>query len=259
MIMRKSTLTIVLVLVAFGSHAQVSITPFAGASIKAMSQTSGLRNGGSAGLVGVEVEVGRNRLIKSNGITLLSGISYLDIDYNENYNLAVGDFFYFHRSTSLNTKYVQVPLMLKFNWQPSPLLEEWIISVGVGISNNFLLDAKLEEEATVVTYQTGFPQPPPTIEKYEDAQEVTDLAESFYVFRRIDIGMKLKRIQFAARFSKSLQDMYFKGLERQWAVPADESQYIKGKTENGKMSERYIEIVLGYTLWPGKKTKQQFR
>jgi hypothetical protein len=258
MIMRN-WIIFILMLVAIGGHAQLSITPFAGASIKAMSQPSGMENGGSAGLVGIEVEIGRNRLMKSSGITLCSGISYLDIDYNKNYNLAAGDFFYFHHSTSVSTKYVQVPLMLKINWQPSPLLEEWVVSIGLGISNNFLLDASIEEEATIVTYQTGAPQPPPTIEKYEDSKNVTDLAKSFYVFRRIDITMRLKRIQFAARFSNSLQDMYYKGLEREWAVPADESQYIRGKNEEGKMKERYIELVFGYVLWPGNKTKQKFR
>jgi hypothetical protein len=256
--MRKAII-ILLMSAVFTAHGQLSITPFVGASIKGMTQTSGLENGGSAGLAGVEVEIGKNRLVKPVGLTLCSGISYLDIDYNDNFNLAAGDFFYFHRSTSLNTKYLQVPLMLKLNWQPSPLLEQWIVSIGVGISNNFLVQAELEEEATIVSYQTGVPEPPPTIEKYEDAGDVTDLGESFYIFRRIDIGMRLKRIQFTARFSKSLQDMYFKGLESQWAVPAEESQYIKAKSYNGKTSERYIELVFGYTLWPGQKTKQQFR
>jgi hypothetical protein len=255
----RALITILSIVIIQVSFAQVSITPYGGISIKRMKEVNDLSNGGSSLFGGIEIEAGMNRLESTVGVTLCTGISYLDIDYNHTSNLRVGDFYYWHESMSMNSRYFQVPLMLRINWRPSPLLEEWIVFFGAGVNANFLTSAHIAEEATVVTYQTGFPEPPPTIERYEDDRDISDVSKSMYLFRRIDIGMKMKRFYMAVRISKSLQDMFVQDLEGDWAVPVDQSIYLDGNREYGKISERYTELVFGYTWWPSKRVRQQLR
>ena len=250
----------ILLILAAPCYAQLSITPVAGISIKGMTQSIGIQNGGSAFFGGAEIEYGWKRFDSRVHMTVMSGVSYLDIDFSNTNNLSVADFFYWHYTTSTNTEYLRIPLMLKLNWQPSPLLEQWIVFFGFGATANVLMKSTIAEETTIVAYNDGSTfRPPPTIEQYEDSRDVTSLSESMYLFSRVELGMRLKKIHFSFRISKSYKDMYLKGLENTWAVPQDESLYMRSYRQNGKIKERYVELTFGYVIWPGKRVKQQFR
>jgi hypothetical protein len=258
--MRKLLSTTILTIITVTAFGQWSVTPLVGVSVKGMTQVAGMENGGSAFFGGVETEYGFNRLVNRSNLTIMTGISYLDIDYSNTTNFSFAEFIYHHYTTSTNTQYVQVPLMIKLNWQPSPLIEHWVVFLGLGVSANFVMKSTIEEEATTVNYfpSETFP-PPPTVEQYEDSRDVTDLGESMYLFRRIELGTRFKKFHFALRFTTSLKDMYHHELEGDWAVPEEESMYMRSHNANGKIKERYIELAFGYVLWPGKKVRQQIR
>jgi hypothetical protein len=138
--------------------------------------------------------------------------------------------------------------MLKLNWQPFPLIEDFRFYFGGGVSSNVLLKATLSEKATKV-FKSSDPYVIPQTTQYQDSKDVTSLGVKNSLFTRFDFGIKYKRIQIALRVSVSIQDMYFKGLEKNWAVPAKESAYISGHTAAGTTNEKYSELAIGYTLF----------
>jgi hypothetical protein len=58
--------------------------------------------------------------------------------------------------------------------------------------------------------------------------------------------MKFKHLQVSWRLSLSTQDMYFKGLENNWQVPANYSFYIDAHKARGITKEKYSEVVVGW-------------
>ena len=229
---------------------QISLTPFVGINATKMSETYGMEKGGTYVLTGIEIEAKkRNINHKLFYISCVTGIGYLKNGYYNvtNFALPFADY-YTQQITDLRMKYLQVPVELRLNLQPFPLIEDWSLFLGIGVSNSFLIETHLREESTTVNYTSGAPPPPPTTVHHEDSQDITALGKKHYLFTRFQIGFILKKIQFSYRQSYSMQDMYYHGIENSWNVPGDRSQYIYTHNYTGKTKENYSEIALGFRI-----------
>ena len=229
--------------------AQVSLTPFVGLnSTKLTESYSGYAKGGNYGIFGVEVE-GRikPKPYSSFYLSLVSGLSYLPNGFSYSSSFPLGSTGYSARSTSIQTRYWQVPLLVRLNWKPFPLVEDWRIFLGAGISYNTLTYAHIAEQSTYVTL--SFFYYPPTGAYYQDSRDITNLAVKNSLFERFELGMKFRRVQVTWRLSFSTQDMYFKGLEKDWQVPESNSFYLNSHNSRGITKEKYSEIVFGWRFF----------
>ena len=225
--------------------AQFNIAVIAGLNSTKLSESySGYAKGGNYGIFGVEVE----KNFKFNryspiGISLLSGVSYLNNGFNQENSFSVFDA-YFYKKTNIETTYWQVPLMIRINWRPFALVEDWRLYFGAGVSYNTLTHASIAEQASNVSITLLY-YPPPSA-SYQDSRDVTNIAVKHPLFERFEIGMKFKHLQVSWRLSLSMQDMYFKGLEKNWQVPVSYSFYLDAHNSRGITKEKYSEIVFGW-------------
>lgn len=231
-------------------NAQINVVPFAGMNSTKMYQSYGFEKGGAYGIAGVEFELRKKPTAhKALYMTLVTGVSYLSNGYYRSENFAYTALsFYTASVTDRKMEYVQVPVILRVNWQPFPLVEDWKVYFGAGLSNNFLMEATLHEQYTSVFVNSDL-FAPPTTEQYEDTRDVKDLGVKRSLFSRYEFGMIYKRVQLSVRFSASITDLYYKGLETSWAVPAEHSEYLKAKDDKGKITEKYSEVVVGIRLF----------
>lgn len=204
-------------------------------------------NGGAFVVTEMELESSkkprRHRQVKFSAST---GASYLSNGFYYSGNFAYSALnFYTQRITDLKTQYVQIPLMLRANWQPFPLMEDWKIFIGLGVVHNILLKFTLEERYTEVFLNDDV-LAPPEVTSYEDSREVTGYGKKSSWSRRIELGMKYKRLQLSYRMSRSLTDLYRTGLEEDWNVPDDKSWHIEAYQDSGKTIEQYAELVVGF-------------
>jgi hypothetical protein len=124
-------------------------------------------------------------------------------------------------------------------------VEDWKIFLGLGVSYNILLKSTLEEKYTGVALSSDV-LAPPTVVSYEDSRDVTSYGEKNSLFRRVELGMKYKRLQLSYRLSRSITDMYRTGLEQDWNVPAEDSWYLGAYEDSGEIIEKYAELVVGF-------------
>jgi len=248
--MMRIIITVIFVGASIGLIAQVNIIPFAGVNSTRMYQSYGYEKGGTYGIAGLEIELRKKpKTQNSFYATLVTGLSYLNNGYYKSENFSYNAISLYTASiTDRQMEYIQVPIILKLNWQPFPLVEDWKMFLGIGVSNSILLRAHLAESYTRVILNNDISAPPVT-EHYEDKLNVTRLGVNHSLFTRIDVGMIYKRIQLSFRFSKAITNLYYTGLEKSWKVPADNSQYLKANTDNGGTFEKYTEIVVGYRLF----------
>lgn len=229
-------------------EAQVRVVPFAGINSTRVKYFDFLK-GGTYVLAGFEVE-GRlkPRKISPYHLSLVTGITFLANGFFRDSGIAVPGLVFNSGTSELKTKYLRFPVEVKINWQPFPLIEEWEIFLGVGISNDILLKSELTEHETRVSTGIGVLTSPPQTISYEDSQIITEYGKKYVLFQRIEIGARYHRIQLAYRFSYSLTDMHHMGLETVWGVPAQSSTYFSPAEMNSERKERYFEFVVGYII-----------
>jgi hypothetical protein len=230
--------------------AQFSAVPFVGMNSTRMSRAyGGYDKGGNFGVAGVEAEyMFKSGPYASVRLSLITGLSYLPNGFHETSNFSVLSAYYFH-SQDLQMKYWQLPFGVRINWRPFPLMEDWRLFLGAGVSYNYLAYAHLAEESTQVAISWNDPlHPPPIVTTLSDSRTVTALGVKHPLFERFEIGMKFKHVQVTYRLSLSTQDMYFKGIEKSWKLPASESSYIDAHNRNGVTREKYMEIIFGWRL-----------
>lgn len=247
----KKTAIIFFILLAETSFGQFLVTPIIGInSTKLKMNDFSYTNGGNFLTYGLELEYGlKPKRHGSTHVSFLAGAYYLENGFYDMYEFSFpGLNYYTSQTTDLATSYLQIPLMLKLNWQPMPLIEDWNLFLGVGISQNILLNSRLAEKSTKVTRSNDIFAPPNTVQ-YSDSQDISSLGVQTSQFARIEIGMRYKRMLVSYRFSLSLQDMYYDGLENVWKIPAKESNYISAHATQGKITEKHSEFVLGFRLF----------
>lgn len=247
----KGATIIFFILAAQSSFGQLSITPIVGInSTKLKLGSFGYTNGGNYLTYGLEAEYGiKPKNNRTTSMSFMAGASYLNNGFYDIYNFSfTGLNWYESQTTDLKTTYLQIPLVLKLNWQPMPLIEDWKLFLGLGISSNILLKSHLAEKSTKITESNDLFAPPKTTQ-YFDSQDVTDLGVKNTQFARLEIGVRYKRVMFTYRLCTSLQDMYYVGLEKIWKIPAKESRYISAHDSEGKIKEKYSEFVLGFRFF----------
>ena len=232
----------------FIGEAQVQVVPFAGINSTRVKYFDFLK-GGNYGLVGVEVE-GRlkPRKISHYHVSLVTGMTFLANGFYRDAGIAVPGLVFNAGTSELKTKYLQFPVVLKLNWRPFPLIEDWSVFVGIGISNDILLKSELTELETRVNPGTGVLTSPPQTTSFADSQRITPYGKKYTLFQRLEIGTRFNRIQLAYRFSYSLTDMHHSGLETVWGVPAQNSTYFDPVELSGQRKEQYSEFVLGFVI-----------
>ncbi len=246
--MRKSILCLIISLSVRTVSAQWTITPYVGINSTQVEYIAYLK-GGNYGLVGIDIEkLFKFRKYSMFNISAVSGASYLangfsrDISYNS-FNIVSS-----LASTELKTKYLQVPLTMRLNWQPFALMEGWKIFCGGGITYNYLMKSELSEKETVITQSTAVLLAPPLTVNYEDSGEITEYGPKNSLFLRLELGNKFKHFHFAYRYNLSLTDMHHHGFESDWNVPEDRSEYMSPYDWNGKRTEKYHEFVVGWVF-----------
>lgn len=243
----KTLSTIVLVVCCLMCRAQINITPIVGVNSVRMDQKYSYEKGGNYFLGGMELEFQkRPKEFKRLHISGVTGISFLNNGYYEWSSLSVTTLLYSRQETNLKTKFVQVPIEARFNWQPFVLIDDFKVFLGVGVSNDFLMKASLEENSTRLILDVNPPVPPPQTVQYADSKDIKEFFPSYLLFGRFELGMKIKRVQLAWRTSISFSDAYPKGLEQSWRVPDDDSIIISTYEDTGKIRLKYVDLVIGY-------------
>lgn len=237
------------ILSSFLAKAQINILPIAGINSTRVKLFSDYRNGGNYGLAGFEVEL-RKKPARHKPVyfTLITGLNYLKNGCYYSFDISIGSLLYTQNILDHQTEYWQAPVVARINWQPFPLVEDWHVFFGAGINNSFLIKAHLREEYTNVIFSTDAFATPVTTH-LEDGKDVTELGKKHSLFSRFELGMRYKRIQVIYRLSLSVTDMYYKGLENQWNIPAANSEYLRAQQLNGKIKEKYSELVVGYRIF----------
>ncbi|HYG02749.1 MAG TPA: hypothetical protein VD927_09900 [Chryseosolibacter sp.] len=232
-------------------HAQLAISPYVGLNSTRMNDTYGYINGGNYFLAGadVEYEVTSKDSDRKLRIAIGSGVSYLRNGFYSSNAFSLSFINSYRQTiTDLSMVYWQAPLLVRFNWQPFTLIEDWKVFAGGGAVFNFLQKAQMREEYTEVFYSADALAPPPSHIHFSDDQNVTPYAVRQSVFTRFELGMKYKKMHLSYRVSVSKADLYFSGIEDHWQVPAEYSDYIQRYAASGKIKEKHAEIIIGYRL-----------
>lgn len=235
---------------AFDVTAQIHLTPYVGVNSTKLDVGYEYQNGGNYPFGGIDIE-GRlkPRKISAVHLSLVTGASYLSNGFYQNSLFALtGLSYYSAKLTDLSTQYFQVPLVVRLNWQPFPLVEQFHIFFGAGVVSNTLLKANLTEKSTLVIYSND-PFAPPQTTQSQDSQDITALGVKQSFFSRFELGFRFKRVQASYRLSTSFGDMYFQGLENVWKVPAKDSGYISGHNAAGTTTTKHSELVLGFRIF----------
>lgn len=181
--------------------------------------------------------------------TFVTGCNYLANGFEKSSGIAIGTLYYTYEKIDLKTRYVQFPVEMKLKWRPFPLIEDFHLFAGAGFSGNKLLSAKLAEEGVYSTIIYDASSPPPSTYYYSDEADVTDRGKKFTLFNRFEFGLEFERFQIGFRFCKALTNMYYAGLENDWAVPTENSAYLSGYEANGKILEKYSEVAVGIRVF----------
>lgn len=195
-------------------------------------------------MAGVDLEWVFRQKLKHIYLSVGSGVYYLKNGYEDGtYYTALFSNEQYPVISNYETKYLQVPFSVRLNFQPQPLEEDFSFFIGAGISNHFLVDASLYE-ITVgeETFGGG-------VSVFEDSRNIKDYGSKSYLFSNIEFGMVLNRTKVTFRYKKSLQDMYFAGLDGNWNVPDEFSIYKGVYNRSGKLTERHLEISLSYFIF----------
>lgn len=192
---------------------------------------------------GLETEYSlRGESMKAGHLSFASGLMYLKNGYSDNYFF---DFFGTELGylSNFSAAYVQVPLLVRYNVQPMPLVEDFTFFIGAGASSNILMKAELTESFTdVPCFGCG-------VQSFEASGEITDYGRKVSFFGVAEAGFAFKRTQFIVRHKRSLQDMYFKNLEGNWGIPPESSHYMLLYNQTGKLREIHWELLLTYRLF----------
>jgi len=256
----------------------IEVTAFAGINSTRLNLTDPhfeprkFTKGGYYFFGGLESELRlTNARINRFYLTVISGISFLSNGFSKTYTDAVFNTFtvdgYNYESTNMTMKYIQVPLVMRLKWRPFPLLEEFHVFAGAGVSGNVLLNAQLSEKAATSGFPTNeigfvvmdfdldsrvFPSyeyQPPSTKLYSDQADISDKRKQLTLFSRLEFGTTFERVTLAVRMSRALQDMYASGIQANWAVPQSNSLYLKSHASNRKIFEKYSEVVVGLRLF----------
>ena len=224
--------------------AQINIVPYAGfhsTKLQIFQSLNNYVNGGTSVIAGVELEWKRRATLRQR-LTLgaVTGIGYVDNGFryfeNNSYTDQFGDSFDY-TALDIQSESLQVPASVRFYWRPFPLIEDYNIFFGVGAINNLRWRAAISEEHTMIKNTSSVDLPASNVQPEADQVihfgydwiDASNLGGKYSLYGRLEVGMAFRRIQVAFRLSRSLTDVYFKGLENQPEYRRALAEYWSGQ------------------------------
>jgi hypothetical protein len=217
-------------------------------------QFYGYGGGASALSPGIETEIRLapirfKKALKVMGIyntsnkALLIGVNYAEHDFSVRGFSADNDITY----SSFQTRYLNVPVVLKYNVQIFMLDENFHFSFGLGTMNSFLLRSHLHEEATDNDRDS---QGRVIASRYYiDDKDVTKLGVKYTTNFCFDISVSFKRLYIGERAYFGFKDQFMKGLASTWAVPGDLSIYQSAYETSPKLTMSGGFFYIGWRLF----------
>jgi hypothetical protein len=217
-------------------------------------QAYGYGGGASALSPGIETEIRLapirfKRALKMMGIyntsnkALLIGVNYAAHNFSARGFSSDNDMLY----STFETRYIHVPVILKYNVQIFMLDENFHFSFGLGTVNSFLLRSHLHEEATdndrdsqgrVIASRF-----------YIDDKDVTNLGVMYTTNFCFDMSISFKRLYIGERAYFGFKDQFMKGLEEQWAVPKNVSVYQSAYETSPKLTMGGGFFYIGWRIF----------
>ena len=145
---------------------------------------------------------------------------------------------------------LQTPFVIRYSFNPFPLINRFQIYIGSGIESNYILNHKIREWALDQFQVNNF--------IYSFEQDIKGSTPKFRNFYRIEFGARYKNFLFQFSYSKSLKNYYIGNFEE--LVPEWESifsLYPRLHRSQG-YKERFITVSLGYLLFYSKKSVEKF-
>jgi hypothetical protein len=169
-------------------------------------------------------------------LSLRSGISYLQAGYDYVQVFPEDDF----ETTSLLEKdYLRIPAIARLYYQPMPLVDHFTLFLGGGVVINKVQNISLSESYISPT------------EKYADSQDVLAYSKPQYLFSIVEMGVAYKRIEVSFRIQSALESLYMEGLEGNWGVPNEYSEYFKRHLSESPIesTEKILELTVSYKIF----------
>lgn len=233
------------------ASAQLDITLYGGLNSTRIYDGTLYEKGGNYPLGGIDLET---RLLATRNkdlqINLASGVGFLSngFYYSSAFSVSFADI-YWLETTDLRTQYWQVPVVLKVNWRPFPLVEEWRVFLGFGSVFNYLTRFDLREEYVRVSQEDASAVPPPPVtERYEDRAGLDNYGDRLSMFYRIEAGVRFKRVVISYRRSVAITDMYHQGVGQNWSIPLENSFYNLSHENVGRTKMKFSEMVVGFRI-----------
>ncbi len=151
---------------------------------------------------------------------IMTGIYYGENHYSV-YGFSVANAYL---TSKFDSKYIHIPLLYKWNFQPFILDEDLHVSAGIGMMNSFLLNAQLKESSTQYTLNATNHVIGQTVTS--DQADVTSYSVSYFWSFSIDISISFKRLYVGERAYFGFQDQYMKGIQSHWNLDPDNSIYM---------------------------------
>jgi len=173
--------------------------------------------------------------------SLLTGINYASHTFSARGFSIDNDPMY----SRMQTRYINVPLMWKYNIQIFPMNENFHFCFGIGLMNSFLLRAHLYEEATDNTRVGGYLV---SSELFVDDKDVTKFFVKYTASFCFDMSISFRRLYIGERAYFGSKDQFMKDLEPNWAVRRDLSIYLSSYETAPKLEMGGGFFYIGWRL-----------
>ena len=151
-------------------------------------------------------------------------------------------------------RYLRMPLIYKLNIQPFILDEDFHFSLGLGVTNSFLISSTLEESVIIYSrdLEGNF-----LYDSNRDkiiAQTISDKAnakrygKTYFMMYTVQMNMSFRRLYLGIRAWFSLTDQYLSELEDDWSLNNEQSIYFGSYVEWDKVHYAGGAMVLAFKI-----------
>lgn len=148
--------------------------------------------------------------------------------------------------SNLGARFIHVPVIFRYNFQPFVLSDDFKIGMGLGVVNSFLLKYELEEEAVVRTFDTnGNLLTEVTI---ADQGDVTEFGNPYTPMMGVDFSISFGRLYVAQRAWFTFGDQFMSDLPANWGVPSQYSIYIDSHSTFRKLTYSGGGFIVGWKI-----------
>jgi len=165
-----------------------------------------------------------------------SGVSFLKAGYEYVQVFPEDDF---EATSILEKDYLRIPVIARLYYQPMPLVDHFTLFLGGGVVINKVQNISLSESYISPS------------EKYADSQNVLAYSKPQYLFSIVEMGVAYKRIEVSFRIQSALESLYMEGLEGNWGVPNEYSEYFERHLSESPIesTEKILELTVSYKIF----------